>query len=100
MHHSQISIINLPMLEILLITKHLKLLSIQKFENPLKAIDGTTIPISENTVVKNVDKAGNPDQNGGYIKLETTATTLETTVGFSQRVTGIINAANDNPRNL
>ena len=73
------------------ITVHSKI-----FENPLKAIDGTTIPISENTVVKNVDKAGNPDQNGGYIKLETTATTLETTVGFSQRVTGIINAANDN----
>lgn len=66
------------------------------FENPLKAIDGTAIPISENAVVKNVDKAGNPDQNGGYIKLETTATTLETTVGFSQRVTGIINAVNDN----
>lgn len=66
------------------------------FENPLKAIDGTVIPISENAVVKNVDKAGNPDQNGGYIKLETTATTLETTVGFSQRVTGIINAVNDN----
>ena len=73
------------------ITVHSKI-----FENPLKAIDGTIIPISENTVVKNVDKAGNPDQNGGYIKLETTATTLETTVGFSQRVTGIINAANDN----
>ena len=66
------------------------------FENPLKAIDGTTIPISENAVVKNVDKSGNPDRNGGYIKLETTATTLETTVGFNQRVTGIINAANDN----
>lgn len=66
------------------------------FENPLKAIDGTTIPISENAVVKNVDKAGNPDQNGGYIKLETTEATLQTTVGFNQRVTGIINAANDN----
>ena len=65
------------------------------FENPLKAIDGTTIPISENAVVKNVDKAGNPDRNGGYIKLETTATTLETTVGFDQRVTGIINAINN-----
>lgn len=73
------------------ITVHSKI-----FENPLKAIDGTTIPISENAVVKNVDKAGNPDQNGGYIKLETTAATLETTVGFNQRVTGIINAANDN----
>ena len=72
------------------ITVHSKI-----FENPLKAIDGTVIPISENAVVKNVDKAGNPDQNGGYIKLETTATTLETTVGFSQRVTGIINAVND-----
>ena len=66
------------------------------FENPLKAIDGTTIPISENAVVKNVDKAGNPDQNGVYIKLETTEATLQTTVGFNQRVTGIINAANDN----
>lgn len=65
------------------------------FENPLKAIDGTVIPISENAVVKNVDKTGNPDQNGGYIKLETTATTLETTVGFSQRVTGIVNATNN-----
>ena len=64
------------------------------FENPLKAIDGTAIPISENTVVKNVNKAGNPDQNGGYIKLETTETTLETTVGFNQKVTGIINATN------
>ena len=73
------------------ITVHSKI-----FKNPLKAIDGTTIPISENAVVKNVDKAGNPDQNGGYIKLETTAATLETTVGFNQRVTGIINAANDN----
>lgn len=66
------------------------------FENPLKAIDGTAIPISENAVVKNVDKAGNPDQNGGYIKLETTEATLQTAVGFSQRVTGIINATNDN----
>ena len=71
------------------ITVHSKI-----FENPLKAIDGTVIPISENTVVKNVDKAGNPDQNGGYIKLETTKTTLETTVGFNQKVTGIINATN------
>lgn len=56
------------------------------FENPLKAIDGTTIPISENAVVKNVDKAGNPDQNGGYLKLETSANTLIATAGFSKEV--------------
>lgn len=76
------------------ITVHSKI-----FENPLKAIDGTAIPILEDAVVKNVDKAGNPDQNGGYIKLETAATTVLAKSALNQRVTGIINAVNDSREN-
>lgn len=76
------------------ITVHSKI-----FENPLKAIDGTAIPILEDAVVKNVDKAGNPDQNGGYIKLETAATTVLAKSALNQRVTGIINAVNDSQEN-
>lgn len=76
------------------ITVHSKI-----FENPLKAIDGTAIPILEDAVVKNVDKAGNPDQNGGYIKLETAATTVLAKSALNQRVAGIINAVNDSQEN-
>ncbi len=39
------------------------------FPNPLKNIDGSTVPVTNNTHIINVDSSGNPNQNGGFLKI-------------------------------
>ena len=65
------------------------------FKNPLKSIDGVVIPVMETSEIKNVDQNGNPNQNGGYLKLETSADTLIATAGFSKEVTTIISGRSE-----
>ena len=48
--------------------------------NPLKDIDGNVVPVVETADVVNVDASGNPNQNGGYLKINRTGTgTVSTT---------------------
>lgn len=55
--------------------------------NPLKDLDGNTVPVTENANVINVDASGNPSQNGGYLLLVNAAGAGSTTVNWSKDFT-------------
>ncbi|MDO4713330.1 MAG: leucine-rich repeat domain-containing protein [bacterium] len=40
--------------------------------NPIKNRDGSIVPVTETADVENVDAAGNPNPNGGYLKIKKT----------------------------
>lgn len=56
------------------------------FPNPLRNADGSIVPVIETDKIKNVDASGNPNQNGGHIKLVDTHGTGSTKFDWNTTV--------------
>lgn len=52
--------------------KTLETVYVSVIQNPIKNKNGSTVPVINNADVENVDSSGNPNPNGGYLKIKKT----------------------------